>query len=86
MKAGDVMMTGLYLNGCVIAFCFFMLYRNYRVYQFRMEVLGDESRPIEQRLERYRKLPEYNAMLFQLARFDWSDYLEGAAALESGDV
>ena len=60
-----------------VGYGLYMLYRNDYVLRYRMATLKDPSRSHEERYARYKKLPEYETMLFwQPFRWDWSEYLE----------
>lgn len=61
--------------GILIAFCFYMLFRNRVVFNYRNRVLDRDDLPIGESLIQYRQLPEYREMMWQIFRFDWSDYL-----------
>lgn len=64
------------VEAAIILFCMYMLYRNTKVYKFRIWVLKESHPDIKQRLANHTKLPDYNTMMWQLTRFDWSDYLK----------
>jgi hypothetical protein len=58
------------------SFACYMLVRNEVVHRFKVAVLDDDTRTVRECLERHVKLPPYETMLFQLTRFDWSDYMD----------
>ena len=63
-----------------IAFCLYMLYRNERVCRYRIWVLNESHSDLGVRLNLHHQLPDYNKMVLQLFRFDWSDYLDYESA------
>jgi len=58
----------------LIAFCLFMLYRNHYVYRYRTRVLHESSPILGECLRNHDKLPSYDAMLWQLTKFNWDEY------------
>ena len=68
-----------------IVFVGYILFRNQLVYNYLMWVLEDETYETEERVKRFRRLPTYHTMLFQLTKFDWSEYLPDPEEKDDGE-
>jgi|GEM_PF-6984153 len=67
--------TGLLWLACLAGqiFVVYVLYRSHRVYFYRKRVLQDKNFTEAERNRRYRMLPSYNRMVWQLGKFNWDD-------------
>lgn len=70
-----MIVVSLLVTALVVAANGYMLYRNYVVCQYRLRVL-DASSFDGERFQPFDRLPSYQAMFWDLWRFDWSDYLD----------
>lgn len=57
-----------------VLFCLYMLYRNNKVFTYRMFVLEKSDPDIGKRLRNFDKLPDYTRMICQLLTFNWDSY------------
>lgn len=63
------------ISGFGILSCAYMLVRNEYIYHYRMRILHDKKMTVEDCLKQFGKLPTYDVMMWQLYKWDWSEYL-----------
>ncbi len=56
--------------------CFYMFWRNNFVYNYRMRVLHDKNFSVGDCLARFHRLPSYDKMMWQVWKFNYSEFLE----------
>ena len=54
-----------------LLFWTYMAIRNQYVYRYSMWVLNDETRSLEERLDRAGRLPDYHTMWWQVFTWHW---------------
>lgn len=61
--------------GLVISFLVLLFIRNEYVYHYRTKILFNRNFTVEENLNRFRRLPTYEAMLFNIFRWNWCEYM-----------
>jgi hypothetical protein len=54
-------------------FVVYIIYRSYRVYCYRKKVLNDTRYTVAEREHKFKALPSYDRMVWQLRKFNWDD-------------